>query len=204
MAVQPSDPDPQWAAWQASMDRRSAELRRARASRRARRSAAIEVQRAAGERLRPGTVDGAEVDALVGLLRSAVGASLRAGRRRHCLSQRELARRLGVSPSTVARLESGRGQPRLADVVRALAAVGGRLVLERAVHPTRMAGDYVRDQAGRRLPAHLEQYCLEAPHTWWPGTTDSRYWHREPTWSYRRRPPPASGAGRAARATAGR
>jgi transcriptional regulator with XRE-family HTH domain len=187
MAAELVEPDPQWAAWRAAMDRRGAELVRARAARAARRAAAIEEQRAAGEQLRAATVDVVEVDALVGLLRAAVGASLRAGRRRRCLSQRELARLLGVSPSTVARLEAGSGQPRLAEVVRALAAVGGRLVLERPVRPTRMSGEYVRDQAGRRLPAHLEQYCLDAPHTWWPGTTDSRYWDREPTWSYQRR-----------------
>ncbi len=190
MAAELDDSDARWAALDAWQERRGRELRVARQVRAARRAAAREEQEAAGRRLRPPTVDVVEVEALLDVLAEAVGATLRAGRRRESLSQRQLARRLGVSPSTVARWEKASGQSKLAEVVRALAAVGGRLVLERPIEPTRMAGAFVRDGAGRRLPAHLVQYRLDTPHTWWPGTTDSRYWDREPTWSFYRRPPP--------------
>ncbi len=177
------------AADQDWMARKCRMMRRAEVSRAARVSAAMAAQRAAAGRLLAPTVDEAEVEALVLAVRCAVGACLRAGRRRESLSQRELATRLGVSCSTVARLESGRGEPKLADVVRALAAVGGRLVIERPMPESRAAGAFVRDRAGRRLPAHLRHYRLNDPHTWWPGTTDSRWWDREPTWSYERRLP---------------
>jgi transcriptional regulator with XRE-family HTH domain len=163
-------------------------LRERRAAARAARAAAQAEQRAkVAASLRSPTTDEDEVGAIVGALRAAIGTTLRSGRGLHQLSQRDLARRLAVSQSTVARLESGAGQPRMIDVVRALAAVGGRLSIAQPVLPSRLAGDHARDLGGRHLPAHLEVYRLFLPHSWWPGITDITMWGDEPTWSFRRR-----------------
>jgi transcriptional regulator with XRE-family HTH domain len=123
-------------------------------------------------------------------LRRQVSAAIRAGRAELGLSQRELAGATGISQSVVSRLESGVDEPSLAALVRALAAVGARLVVVTDVPPpSRMTGEHARDRVGRRLPAHLAPYRLAEPHSWWPGVTNARLWHDEPRWSYRRRPP---------------
>jgi transcriptional regulator with XRE-family HTH domain len=117
-----------------------------------------------------------------------IGAALRAGRARRCLSQRELAEVIGVSQPVVARLESGSSNSSLVLVQRALAAVGVRLNVIEAARPTRRAGEHARDRSGRRLPAHLTPYRLSQPHSWWAGAINALMWHDEPRWSYRRRP----------------
>ncbi len=74
------------------------------------------------------------------------------------LSQRDLATRVGISPSTVSRLESGLITPTLDLYERMLALAGLRLaVLDaagREVAPVPV--DTVRDNQGRRFPAHLD------------------------------------------------
>jgi transcriptional regulator with XRE-family HTH domain len=121
---------------------------------------------------------------------TAVAAALRAGRATHALSQRELAKRAGLSQSAVARLETGRYDARLSWVVAALEAVDLRLDLPvtEAQQRWRRDGEFVRDEAGRRLPAHLQPYRLRFPHSWWPGQTQILMWPHTPKWSYRRRP----------------
>jgi HTH-type transcriptional regulator/antitoxin HipB len=79
-------------------------------------------------------------------------------RRRADLSQRDLAARLNVSPSAVARLESGKGLPSLSLLSHVLAVGGLRLAVLDAegteVRP--VSADAVRDNQGRRFPAHLD------------------------------------------------
>ena len=74
------------------------------------------------------------------------------------LSQRDLAGRVGLSPSTVSRIESGLIAPTLDLYQRMLALAGLRLaVLDaagREVAPVPV--DTVRDNQGRRFPAHLD------------------------------------------------
>ena len=133
-------------------------------------------------------MDGVRADQTAAVRRS-IAVALRAGRAQLSLSQRELAERARLSQSIVARLETERSDPRLSNLVAALDAIGARLVIPGVTQPTRMAGAYARDAAGRRLPAHLEPYRLERPHDWWPGTTNILMWRHEPKWSYRRRWP---------------
>jgi ribosome-binding protein aMBF1 (putative translation factor) len=56
-----------------------------------------------------------------------VMAAVAKARRRSGLSQAELARRMNTTQSTVARLESGRGQPSTRTLVRFAKATGHRL-----------------------------------------------------------------------------
>jgi transcriptional regulator with XRE-family HTH domain len=98
------------------------------------------------------------------------GASLGPGlirriRRVADLSQRDLAHRLGVSQSTVARWETGRSSPTLGVVEQMLALGGLRLEMTDAAG-TRMVpmrDDAARDRAGRRFPAHVDLDALG----WW-------------------------------------
>ncbi|SES48515.1 HTH-type transcriptional regulator / antitoxin HipB [Pedococcus cremeus] len=73
------------------------------------------------------------------------------------LSQRELAQRLGVGPATVGRWESG-GSMAVDVLERVLGLAGLRLQVVdesgRVVPP--FGSDAVRDNAGRRFPAHLD------------------------------------------------
>ena len=62
------------------------------------------------------------------------GKTLKEARQRAGLTQAELAERLGASQPVVARLESGRANPRVSTFERALAATGHRLVV--AVEPS--------------------------------------------------------------------
>lgn len=120
-------------------------------------------------------------------LRQSISATVRAGRAHLEVSQRELAERAGLSQPVIARLESDAGDPKLSTVITVLSAVGARLTIPYPAAPTRMRGEYARDEAGRRLPAHLRPYRLRAPHSWWPGVTQILMWRHEPKWSYRRR-----------------
>lgn len=79
-------------------------------------------------------------------------------RRRADLSQRELAARLGMSQTAVCRLESADAGLDVARFAQILAMGGLRLVVEddngEAVTP--VAEDTLRDNQGRRFPAHLD------------------------------------------------
>jgi transcriptional regulator with XRE-family HTH domain len=142
---------------------------------------------------RPHSYNNVDLDRRTAALMTAIAATLRHGRAELGWSQRELARRVGFSQSVVARLEAERVDPPLSTALAVLDGVGARLVVPGAAEPTRMAGEYARDEAGRRLPAHLEPYRLSEPHSWWPGQTQILMWRNQPRWSYRRvlsNPPP--------------
>ena len=97
---------------------------------------------------------------------STVGPGLvRRARRAADLSQRDLAARLGVSQSTVARWETGQSSPTLYLVEQMLALSGLRLTLiDSAGEPVvPMREDAPRDRAGRRYPAHVDLDALG----WW-------------------------------------
>lgn len=74
------------------------------------------------------------------------------------LSQRDLADRLGLSKTLIGRLEAGTAPTPTHLLVRILALAGLRLVVVDAqgddVQPVPV--DVVRDNAGRRFPAHLD------------------------------------------------
>jgi transcriptional regulator with XRE-family HTH domain len=133
-------------------------------------------------------VDPELVKQLTRALNCGISATIRAGRADLKVSQRELADLTGLSQSVIARLEAGTSDPRLSCLVAVLTTIGARLSLPDRATPTRMAGEYARDEAGRRLPAHLGPYRLREPHIWWSGIMDIRRWPFEPKWSYRRRP----------------
>ena len=88
-------------------------------------------------------------------------------RRLSDLSQRDLAQRLGVSQSTVARWETGQSSPTLGVVEQILAFGGLRLAAVDASGATvaPMRDDAARDRAGRRFPAHVD---LDAINWWVP------------------------------------
>ena len=80
---------------------------------------------------------------------------VRRARRAADLSQRDLAARLGVWQSTVARWETGQSSPTLYLVEQMLALGGLRLtMIDPAGEPVApMREDAPRDRAGRRFPA---------------------------------------------------
>ena len=86
-------------------------------------------------------------------------------RRRADLSQRDLADRLGVSQSTVARWETGKTSPSLSMVHELATLAGLRVALvddTGSVVPA-MRDDAARDRAGRRYPAHVDPWAWG----WW-------------------------------------
>ncbi len=86
------------------------------------------------------------------------------------LSQRQLAGRLGVAASTVAKLETGKVVPRVDAFERILALAGLRLVAvdadNRRVLPMRVWQE-TYDGAGRRYPAHLDTILDPEYGEWW-------------------------------------
>lgn len=95
---------------------------------------------------------------------------VRRARRIADLSQRELARRAGLSPSTVARIETGEITPSLGVMQRILDAAGLSLVVVdhegHVVQPMRDVAD-MHDGADRRYPAHLDTILDPRPGEWW-------------------------------------
>jgi transcriptional regulator with XRE-family HTH domain len=89
--------------------------------------------------------------------------ALRALRRRADLSQRELAARSGVPSATVGSVESGASaNPTFQTVERLVAATGARLAIIDldGTEPARLRTDGFRDEAGRRLPPHLDPHWV--------------------------------------------
>ncbi len=146
-----------------------------------------------------------------------LGGSLRALRRRADLSQRELADLAGVPQATLARIESGRsGDVRFRTVERLVRAAGGRVAIgipgdhtcddhtcdRTSGQPSYLAGDDrvpevvpvpgvphdgLRDEAGRRYPAHLDAWEVHGPKDW-PGAWWAGWWNLPPQHWPRRLP----------------
>ncbi len=99
-----------------------------------------------------------------------ISGLLRRARRIAYLSQRELARRAGVAPSTVARVESGAIVPTLPAFERMLAVAGLRLVVVdddgHVVAPMRDIPD-TRHLGGWRYPSHLDVILDPRSGEWW-------------------------------------
>jgi transcriptional regulator with XRE-family HTH domain len=95
---------------------------------------------------------------------------IRRARRVADLSQREMATRAGVSPSTVGRVEAGVIAPSLDVMQRLLATAGMHLVVidheGRVVLPMLESED-TRDGAERRYPSHLDTILDPRMGEWW-------------------------------------
>jgi transcriptional regulator with XRE-family HTH domain len=102
--------------------------------------------------------------------RYPVAGLVRRARRIADLSQREMARRAGVAPSTVGRVESGEQAPSLDLLTRLLDAAGLWLVVTdgegHVVTPMRES-DETRDGGDRRYPSHLDTILDPRPGDWW-------------------------------------
>ncbi|MEU2612890.1 GNAT family N-acetyltransferase [Micromonospora sp. NPDC007271] len=129
--------------------------------------------------------------------RADLGELLRRLRRRADLSQRELAARAGVPQATVARIESGRAvDPRYRTVERLIGAAGGQVRFDagRADEsdqlPAPAPHDELRDQAGRRYPAHLDVWEVREPKDW-PGAWWAE-WYKLPPEKWPLPLPPAT------------
>jgi transcriptional regulator with XRE-family HTH domain len=100
-----------------------------------------------------------------------VGDYVRRVRRVSDRSQRELAATVGLSLSSIARLEAGSSVPRLNHLELLLALAGWRLAVldddRREVHPLREYDADLRDGAERRFPAHLDVIVEPEPGEWW-------------------------------------
>ncbi len=96
---------------------------------------------------------------------------VRAVRRRAGLSQRELATRAEVSPSTINRIEAGALEPSVAVLRRILAVADLDLVPVdrdgRLVRPMLDHRDDLRDGAERRYPSHLDTILDPEYGEWW-------------------------------------
>ena len=112
---------------------------------------------------------------------------VRRARRIRDVSQRELAKLAGVSPSTVGRIESGDIVPSLSVLQRLLAVVDLHLVVVDAagavIKPMRSSDD-TRDGAGRQYPSHLDVILDPLPGEWW---ADAYGLARPPETFYRNR-----------------
>lgn len=124
-----------------------------------------------------------------------VSRALRLARRRRGLSQRELARLIGVSKSRVARLESDAGPQSLDMVCQVLMATGFRLEVVEASGTESGQGDTkslpeLSDASGRHFPAHLVAYPMAYPPLYW--FVRNGGWNTTkafPEWTYERRLP---------------
>ncbi len=91
-------------------------------------------------------------------LASLVARYVVRARRRADVSQRELAQLVGVSQSTICRVEAGEGQVDASTFVRIMDMAGLCVTVTDASGATvePVSADTVRDNAGRRFPAHLD------------------------------------------------
>ncbi|WP_222262314.1 helix-turn-helix domain-containing protein [Modestobacter marinus] len=110
--------------------------------------------------------------------------TLRRIRRRADLSQRELARACTVALAVVSHAEAGRRGGTVEFLSRAAVLAGLRLALldETGTEVGPMDGDAVRDDAGRRFPAHLD--TRYGDDCWWHGP--ERYSRAQPTYTFDR------------------
>jgi transcriptional regulator with XRE-family HTH domain len=113
-----------------------------------------------------------------------LSALLRRIRRTADVSQRELAQRLGVSPTAVAQAETGHRDLPATVVMRAARIAGLRIALveENGQEAPGMRSDTVRDGGGRRFPAHLD--TRHGDQDWWHGS--ERYSRTQPWYTYDR------------------
>ncbi|MEK8108445.1 helix-turn-helix transcriptional regulator [Micromonospora sp. M12] len=117
-----------------------------------------------------------------------LGGMLRALRRQADLSQRQLAERAGVPQPTLARIESGRAVDPGSGRWNGSSAAGGQVgigVSSAAASPsapTPVPHDDMRDEAGRRYPAHLDVWPVHEPRDW-PGAWWAE-WHSLPPERY--------------------
>ncbi|MGY1748363.1 helix-turn-helix domain-containing protein [Modestobacter sp. SYSU DS0511] len=109
---------------------------------------------------------------------------LRRIRRRGDLSQRDLARQLGVSVGAIGQAESGRRDVPARLLCRAATLVGLRVTLadQTGTEVPAMALDAVRDAGGRRYPAHLDTRFGDQD--WWHG--EQRYDRQQPWYTFDR------------------
>jgi transcriptional regulator with XRE-family HTH domain len=102
--------------------------------------------------------------------RIPIAGLIRQARRRTGMSQRELAVRARVAPSTVAKVEKGTIVPGLRSLEALLDAAGLFLVVVdpdgRVLQPLEEYPLAV-DNAGRRYPAHLDLIIEPEPGEWW-------------------------------------
>jgi transcriptional regulator with XRE-family HTH domain len=113
-----------------------------------------------------------------------VAGAVRRIRRRADLSQRQLAQAAGISQSLVARVEAGKQDIAVGLLERLAALAGLRLVLidEAGNEVAGMDDEAVRDQSGRRFPAHLDTRYGDVD--WWHG--DERYSRERPWYTFDR------------------
>ncbi|WP_369140864.1 helix-turn-helix domain-containing protein [Modestobacter versicolor] len=116
--------------------------------------------------------------------RRRLSALLRRIRRTADLSQREMARALGVSTGAVAQAESGARDLPATVLMRAAGLAGLRWVLVDAsgAEVPAMDGDAVRDRGGRLFPAHLDPRHGDVG--WWHGP--ERYSRDRPEFTFDR------------------
>lgn len=102
--------------------------------------------------------------------RYPIAGLIRRARRIADLSQRQMARRAKVSPSTVARVEAGGLTPSLDLLQRLLGSAGLYLAVVDAdghvILPMEDRED-IRDGAERRYPSHLDTILDPKPGEWW-------------------------------------
>jgi transcriptional regulator with XRE-family HTH domain len=113
-----------------------------------------------------------------------LAAALRRIRRCADLSQRELATALGIAASTVAHAEVRRRDLPVRLLATAAEVAGLRLALLDAegAEVTSMEDSAVRDERGRRFPAHLDP--RHGDEGWWHGP--ERYSRNPPTYTFDR------------------
>ena len=116
--------------------------------------------------------------------RELVGSLVRRIRRTADLSQRDLARELGIAASTVARAESGARDLPATSLARAAELAGLRLALMDAAGDEAPGMDpgAVTDRAGRHFPAHLD--TRHGDEDWWHGS--ERYSRERPWYTFDR------------------
>jgi transcriptional regulator with XRE-family HTH domain len=116
--------------------------------------------------------------------RRRLGGLVRRIRRSADLSQRELARALGVSTGAVAQAESGARDLPATVLTRAAELAGLRFVLVDAsgAEVPAMDDTAVRDRSGRRFPAHLDPRHGDVG--WWHGP--ERYSRERPQFTFDR------------------
>jgi transcriptional regulator with XRE-family HTH domain len=115
---------------------------------------------------------------------AALSPLLRRIRRAADCSQRELARRLGISATAVAQAETGTRDLPTSVLVRAAELAGLRVGLldTDGREVPGMAPDAVRDRSGRHYPAHLD--TRYGDQLWWHG---QRYTRVRPWYTFDRR-----------------